>query len=169
MKKVMFLLVGLLFSVSASAATLSLSGAGSSGATQDVSVFNNNGNLATGGGGTSGGAVWYSDFDLTTDVDTNAVVQWTFNPEANLQSATVGIGSDSNAGYFQTWNITSNFITSFLFLAGETYWIDIFNVTSSGLEYDVSVNAVPVPAALLLFAPALLGFFGLRRKAAVAA
>tara|TARA_R110002095_G_scaffold209934_1_gene196800 strand:+ start:207 stop:344 length:138 start_codon:yes stop_codon:yes gene_type:complete len=30
-----------------------------------------------------------------------------------------------------------------------------------------SVSAVPIPAALL-FAPALLGFFGLRRKAAVA-
>lgn len=29
-------------------------------------------------------------------------------------------------------------------------------------------NPVPVPAALLLFAPALLGFLGLRRKAAVA-
>jgi len=31
------------------------------------------------------------------------------------------------------------------------------------LEYDVS--AVPVPAALFLFAPALLGFMGFRRKA----
>jgi len=31
------------------------------------------------------------------------------------------------------------------------------------LEYDVS--AVPVPAALFLFAPALLGFLGFRRKA----
>ena len=37
------------------------------------------------------------------------------------------------------------------------------------LKYDVSVSAVPVPAALFLFAPALLGFLGLRRKTAVAA
>jgi hypothetical protein len=36
--------------------------------------------------------------------------------------------------------------------------------------YISSLNAeVPVPAALFLFAPALLGFFGLRRKASLAA
>ena len=36
--------------------------------------------------------------------------------------------------------------------------------------YISSLNAeVPVPAALFLFAPALLGFFGLRRKATLAA
>ena len=29
----------------------------------------------------------------------------------------------------------------------------------------VSVSAVPIPAAALLFAPALIGFMGLRRKA----
>lgn len=35
--------------------------------------------------------------------------------------------------------------------------------------YISSLSAVPVPAALFLFAPALLGFLGLRRKAALAA
>ncbi|HDY85329.1 MAG TPA: hypothetical protein ENH74_06580, partial [Methylophaga sp.] len=30
---------------------------------------------------------------------------------------------------------------------------------------SLNVSAVPVPAAALLFAPALLGFMGLRRKA----
>jgi len=34
---------------------------------------------------------------------------------------------------------------------------------------NVSVSAVPLPAALFLFAPALLGFLGLRRKSALAA
>jgi hypothetical protein len=34
---------------------------------------------------------------------------------------------------------------------------------------NVSVSAVPVPAAAFLFAPALLGFMGLRRKAAKSA
>jgi hypothetical protein len=33
------------------------------------------------------------------------------------------------------------------------------------VDYNAIPNAVPVPAALFLFAPALLGFFGLRRKA----
>ncbi|HDZ16344.1 MAG TPA: hypothetical protein ENH61_03085 [Methylophaga aminisulfidivorans] len=34
---------------------------------------------------------------------------------------------------------------------------------------NVSVSAVPVPAALFLFAPALMGMVGLRRKMKVAA
>ena len=33
------------------------------------------------------------------------------------------------------------------------------------VDYNEAPNAVPVPAALFLFAPALLGFLGLRRKA----
>ena len=33
---------------------------------------------------------------------------------------------------------------------------------------NVSVSAVPIPAAALLFAPALLGFMGLRRRAKIA-
>jgi len=49
------------------------------------------------------------------------------------------------------------------------YAVDIIDATSSILKYDVSVSAVPVPAALFLFAPALLGLLGMRRKTAVAA
>jgi len=44
------------------------------------------------------------------------------------------------------------------------------NILDSKLLIDnLTPSAVPIPAALFLFAPALLGFFGLRRKAAVAA
>jgi hypothetical protein len=47
--------------------------------------------------------------------------------------------------------------------AAETYNLD-------NLRYGLHTpSAVPVPAALFLFAPALLGFLGLRRKASVAA
>lgn len=35
-------------------------------------------------------------------------------------------------------------------------------------DFSYNVSSVPVPAALFLFAPALLGFLGLRRKAAIA-
>lgn len=47
--------------------------------------------------------------------------------------------------------------------SAETYTLD-------DLRYGLhNPSAVPVPAALFLFAPALLGFFGLRRKATLAA
>jgi len=41
----------------------------------------------------------------------------------------------------------------------------IFNNARLSVDYNAIPNAVPVPAALFLFAPALLGFLGLRRKA----
>jgi len=56
---------------------------------------------------------------------------------------------------------------SFFALAVDTYRIVIRSQITKG--YNLTASAVPVPAALFLFAPALLGFFGLRRKAALAA
>ena len=53
-----------------------------------------------------------------------------------------------------------------------TYGLDILDATSHALKYDVSVTSlseVPVPAALFLFAPALLGLIGLRRRAKMTA
>lgn len=40
-----------------------------------------------------------------------------------------------------------------------------FNNAQLSVDYNAIPNAVPVPAALFLFAPALLGLLGLRRKA----
>ncbi len=40
----------------------------------------------------------------------------------------------------------------------------LFNIDNISVS-QAGVNAVPVPAALFMFAPALLGFLGLRRKA----
>jgi len=54
--------------------------------------------------------------------------------------------------------------------AGTTGFEDVTGSTRTNeFAFEYSVSQVPVPAALFLFAPALLGFFGLRRKAAVAA
>ena len=166
MKKVMLLVVGMLLSFGASAATLSLTTAGSSNATQEVSAVVNNGPVAIGSGETAGGN-WYSDFDLTTDVDTSAVVEWSFNPESAVSQAELSIWDDG-IRVIQEF-VAGDFITSIFLQAGHTYWVDFTSVASTALSYDISVSAVPVPAALFLFAPALLGFFGLRRKAAVAA
>lgn len=165
MKKVMLLIVGMLFAASASAATLSLTTAGTSNATQSVSGIVNNGPVAIGSGETTGGS-WWSLFDLTTDVDTSAVVEWSFNPESAVSSATLSIW-DNTVLIIQEV-VSGDFITSVFLQAGHTYWVDFTSVSSTALSYDISVSAVPIPAALFLFAPALLGFFGLRRKAAVA-
>ena len=52
-----------------------------------------------------------------------------------------------------------------MLMAGITYGLDIFNASSDELKYDVSVSAVPIPAAFFLFAPALMGLIGLRHRA----
>jgi hypothetical protein len=169
MKKAMLFIVSMLFAVSVNAATLSLSTAGSSaGTSQSVSGVLNNGDLAVGSGETSGGQ-WYSLFDLTTDVDTMAKIEWSFNPESAVDEATLAIGSEEDFGYLALFNVAGDFVTTFFLEAGKTYWIDFASVVSTALSYDLSVAAVPVPAALWLFGPALLGLFGLRRKAVVAA
>jgi hypothetical protein len=168
MKKAMLFIVSMLFAVSVNAATLSLSTAGSSlGTSQSVSGVLNNGDLAVGSGETSGGQ-WSSLFDLTTDTDTTAKVEWSFNPESAVTSAELAIGA-YGYGYLATFDVVGDFVTNFFFEAGKTYWIDFKSVVSTALSYDLSVAAVPVPAALWLFGPALLGLFGLRRKAVVAA
>jgi len=53
------------------------------------------------------------------------------------------------------------------------HWMDFGLITSNFWDdqirwdvtsFDVSVSEVPVPAAIIMFTPALLGFLGLRRK-----
>jgi hypothetical protein len=172
MKKAMLFLVALMFSVGVNAATLTLTGIGSSGATQSVDVNNNSTVLA--GGTVSEVGNWFSQFDLTSDTSTNVKVEWSFNPFTALTGATVVFGEITGPnGIFlpgaQTFDITADFSFTAFLAAGVYYGLDIINATSNILKYDVSVSAVPVPAALFLFAPALLGFLGLRRKSAVAA
>ena len=164
----MLLCIALLFSVSANAATLSLSTVGSSGATQSIDL-NNNSTVLAGGTVASSGA-WESLFDVTTDVDTPVRIQWSFNPSTSLNAAQLAFGLVSGPGgnYVGTptiFNITGDFVFTALLTAGSFFAVDILNATSGVLKYDLSISAVPVPAALWLFAPALMGFFGLRRKA----
>ncbi len=164
MKKVMLFVVSMLLaiSVNVNAASLSLTTAGAVNADQSVSSLLNNGPLAIGRGETAGGN-WQSFFNLTTDKDTSAIVEWSFNPEHNVVNAILQVWQQ-NVGLVNSFNVMGDFIAKFYFLAGEVYSIDFLSVNSEGLSYDVSVNAVPVPAALFLLAPALLGFLGLRRK-----
>jgi hypothetical protein len=171
MKKAMLFLVALLFSFGANAASLNLHTVSSSGATQSVDVASGQTVLGSGTVATAGS--WYSLFDVDTTADTTAIFSWTFNPE-NLASGQVKFGEVScyGCGYVSSvvYNITSSFTFSAFLEAGKIYGIDLINATSTVMKYDLSVQAVPVPAAAFLFAPALLGLFGLRRKSqAVAA
>ena len=52
-----------------------------------------------------------------------------------------------------------------MLMAGVSYGLDILGASSDELKYDVSVSAVPIPAALFLFGPALLGLLGMRLRA----
>ena len=159
----MLFFMALFFSISANAATLYLTTAGSSGATQEVSLNNNDVVL---GGGTADepNTNWSSFFDLSTDQNTPVKIAWSFNPEANLSSATVSL-FEMGGPVIDQFNLISDYSFTATLMTGINYGLDIFSASSDELKYDVSVSAVPIPAALFLFAPALLGLLGLRLRA----
>ena len=181
MKKVMFLIVGLLFAGSASAASLNLSQF-----EQDVSSTNV---LNTSIGFDSVSAESFTkaesagDFTIghliTSNVDQSVKVTWTFNDPDNLVdgSGFIGLGNqllDGNGVLLGSAILTAVTGAGYSFIlsltANTTYFLDMVGTASAlPLTSTLTVSAVPIPAALFLFAPALLGFFGLRRKAAVAA
>jgi len=154
------LLYDVIFSISAKAATLNLTTAGSSGATQEVSLNNNDALL---GHGTvdEPNTNWSSFFALSTDQSTPVKIVWSFNPEANLSSATVSLFLLGGAVIDQ-FNLISDYSCTAMLKTGITYGLDIFSATLYELKYDVSVSAAPIPAALFLFAPSSLGLLGLR-------
>ncbi|HDY86019.1 hypothetical protein LCGC14_0942860 [marine sediment metagenome] len=169
MKKVMLLVAALLFSVGANAATLSLKGFQSTNATQNVDVASGSVVLGSGLATLANGGSWKSQFDLSSDTTTPVKVSWTFNPEASLASGWVKFKSAPDD--FKTFFISN--VASFSFIttlyANQLSVLDFVDATGSVLKYTVSVSAVPVPAALFLFAPVLLGFLGLRKKHALTA
>ena len=162
MKKAMLFVVALLFSVSVNAATLSLSEVSSSIASQSADVTS--GSVVLGSGTVSTAGTWSSEFALSTDEATPVVIAWSFNPA--ITGATLVFGT---LGDTVSYAITDDFSFTAMLTAGTNYILKIIDATSGVVKYDVSVSAVPVPAALFLFAPALLGFLGMRRKATVAA
>mgnify|MGYP000572021582 CR=1 FL=1 len=165
MKKAMLFVVALMFSVGVNAATLTIDGADSTFA-QTTSTP---GSVVLGGGEVPEGTgtdTWFSQFDVTTDKTTAVKVKWSFNPDA-LAGATLEF--DNGVDPIKQFFISGDFSFTAMIYEGIVAFVDIVDATQSKMRYDVSVSAVPVPAALFLFAPALLGFLGLRRKSAVAA
>ena len=163
MKKAMLFLVALMFSVGVNAATLYIEGTGSTfaqSAPDSGSVVLGSGIVPEGPG------TWYSNFDVTTDKTTAVKVKWSFNPDA-LVGATLEF--DNGVDPIKQFFISGDFSFTAMIYEGFVAYVDILDATQSKMRYDVSVSAVPVPAALFLFAPALLGLLGLRRKSAIAA
>ena len=108
-------------------------------------------------------------FNTTEELTLNAVALEFLDSQVEVSSVTfdglsiftfnaLGFGSD-----IASWTMGNMIVAAGLHTI-------IVNVASAvaGAQIDVKVSAVPVPAALFLFAPALLGFLGLRRKSALA-
>ncbi|MCC5796265.1 MAG: VPLPA-CTERM sorting domain-containing protein [Methylophaga sp.] len=163
MKKAMLFFAALLFSVSAHAAVLDLTTF-----SNDVSTNTTNVGLVN----QPTGAFSFNQVNSTgafqmghivvAAVDTVAKIQWTFNQSSDLITAQISKGGS----FVMVETITGLGTTfNFLLLAGQTYFFDIIGEAKSGMTMTLGITAVPLPAAVWLLAPALLGFFGMRRRA----
>ena len=169
MKKVMFIIVGMLFAVTVNAASLNLTLAQTGGdavslvepaSGQVVKVSDSSFNAVNGeavfeldveGRDTRG---WFLGGFTLLSKDSYFKL---FEDGAEIVNASI-IGPDLIG--------SGSFAFNLMLKEASTYVIKVF--TGNLESYNFRVET-PIPAALFLFAPALLGFFGLRRKAAVAA
>lgn len=168
MKKAMLFFAALLFSVSVNAASLDLVNF-----SNDVNT--NTKNLYTvfdsDQAASSSIVLEEGEFEvghsIQSAVDAWVNIEWSFNQKGNLGLASISKGED----FVLVQPVTGEGISfNFLLLAGQTYFFDIVGeALGKPLTSTLTVSAVPIPAALWLFAPALMGFFGLRRKAQLAA
>lgn len=165
MKKAMLFFAALLFSVNASAATLNLVG----DAANFGSVGLSSGQVVTASAALSEGQNVSDAYTLTTDATSGAKLSLTFNTLA--PNTSVSIFDGVNTFEPTIISVASLGVVDYFWVlqAATDYVISIFiESANAGSNYDLRVET-PIPAALWLFAPALLGFFGLRRKAQVAA
>ena len=117
-------------------------------------------------------------FDIGTSAGINLTAtgnSWTYTGSDPLSSPFIVIlkaSSEYSAYLFKNLaDITSgeggSFLISFLNNGGQTPGLSHISIYTTGSTIpDISIfgNPVPLPAALWLFAPALLGFMGFRRK-----
>ena len=114
--------------------------------------------------------------DVLVSVDNNDSykVEWSTNGStwADLFQITVGMGDVWNGMDTMTTFAGAEYVPGIDFAPVQAQYLRIFatggdNSYSVGelIAYGSAVSAVPIPAAALLFAPAFLGFMGLRRKA----
>jgi len=111
-----------------------------------------------------------SELDLTFDTTLSSLgFDWRNTDGSNdkivlnILGESFVFGPSQSSGFF---GLTSTVLFNTLNL-GDSFGDGgaLANAFIDNLRFSSSVSAVPVPAALFLFAPALLGFLGLRRKA----
>lgn len=166
MKKTMLFFTALLLSFNVSAASLSLVGDAGNTGTVDLS----SGSVVTAATSSLAAGATVSDaFTVTSDTATSATLALTFNPLA--PTTAVSIFDGINIFGLDITNIGSLGILEYTWAleAATDYVINVFiGEAALGGNYDLrivtGVSEIPVPAALWLFAPALLGFLGFRRK-----
>lgn len=168
MKKAMLFFAALLFSINVNAASLNLVQFENDVNTNSTNLFTTFDSVqAISTSSVNGSGFFEVGHIIESAVDTWVNIEWSFNKKVNLLSASISKGED----FVLVQPVTGEGISfSFLLLAGQTYFFDIAGqALGQPLTTTLTVSAVPVPAALWLFAPALMGFFGLRRKAKLAA
>lgn len=164
MSKVMFLIFGFLFSTVAFSATVSING--TTGST--VSTTNN----ATGPGSVPKYASYSYDVSSVDGAYTyfDVVFQDNSYTPLNVQDAGFELLSGGSTVYSGDFaGLSQGFDFVYQLVADVQYTLTVFaTILQTPTRIALSASAVPVPAALWLFVPALLGLFGLRRKSIIA-
>ncbi|PHS29814.1 MAG: hypothetical protein COA95_11040 [Methylophaga sp.] len=164
MKKVMLFIVALMFSVAANAAPLDLTLINANSGNAQVAP--GSGTVVSGAASVTGASATSPDvFELIVADAGTLTFAGSLHPTGPTSFFEVFSGMTSILSLTGT-AATGLFSTS-LFVDAGTYLISVFSEGGTG-GYNFTV-ATPIPAALFLFAPALLGFLGLRRKATLAA
>jgi hypothetical protein len=158
MKKAMLFIVAMMFSVAANAATLTLTGGTSLLSGGPVAQ---NFQTLSGSGTTS--------FDVLSDELSTVDFTIVENTDATVNVSSVTLFDGVTAVATGIFNGTGEWSFSALLASGVSYTLSIIASGAGSLSATTAISAVPVPAALFLFAPALLGFLGMRRKTAVTA
>ncbi len=166
MKKVMLFITALLFTVGANAASIHLVNDITDLNAPLVGIVPNDSSTVVASFANLGGNFLIGTA-ATTDTTGDYKVEWTFNPSGSFNGGNITLGEDSTVyGFSQAITGAYSFVT--MLTANVAKYFDISAASTGAMGFQLSVSAVPevpVPAALFLFAPALLGFFGLRRKA----
>lgn len=171
MKKVMFIIVGMLLSFGVSAGSMVLTNTvnSSSAGSTSVSTLNTLTSLHADSGDFLKNASIEDSWNMAVVDD---VPGWNFRITSNQDADPFTASIYDGVTLLDTFSAVAGEINFYYnFLASGDFALKIFGTANSTAQtsYDIDVSEVPVPAALFLFAPALLGFLGLRRKAAVAA